>query len=72
MIEKKPSGSVGTEPLLTPIEAAAWLQVHVKTTIRRAREGELPALRVGKHWRFRRSDLENWAEQQVRSGSPAR
>ena len=35
------------EPLLTPSEVSAWLQVHEKTTIRRAREGKLPALRFG-------------------------
>lgn len=60
------------EPLLTPVEAATWLGVHEKTAIRMARGGELPALRIGKHWRFRRSDLESWAAQRVRSGSPAR
>jgi excisionase family DNA binding protein len=56
------------EPLLTPIEAGAWLHVHPKTAIRMAREGSIPALRLGqKHWRFRRSDLAAWAEEQVRS-----
>ena len=52
---------------MTPIEAAAWLQIHQKTAIRLAREGSVPALRLGKHWRFRRSDLELWAASQVLS-----
>lgn len=55
------------DPLLTPIEAGAWLQVHQKTVIRMAREGSVPALRLGKHWRFRRSDLEGWVESRVKS-----
>lgn len=37
-----------------------------KTAIRLAREGELPGLRVGKHWRFRLSDLAIWTESRVR------
>jgi excisionase family DNA binding protein len=33
-----------------------------------AREGDIPALRVGhKHWRFRRSDLVAWAAAKVGS-----
>ena len=56
------------EPLLTPADAGAYLGVHPKTTIRMARERTIPALRVGeKHWRFRRSDLEQWVDRQVRS-----
>lgn len=45
------------EPLLTPEEAAAYLRIHPKTVIRMARNRTIPALRLGKHWRFRRSDL---------------
>jgi excisionase family DNA binding protein len=60
------------ECLLTPQQAGAYLGVHQKTAIRMARQGELPGMRVRKHWRFRRSDLESWAEQQVKSGPPAR
>jgi PTS system nitrogen regulatory IIA component len=61
------------EPLLTPADAGLYLGVHQKTAIKMAREGSIPALRVGeKHWRFRRTDLESWVEQQVKSGSPAR
>jgi excisionase family DNA binding protein len=56
------------EPLLTPADAGVYLGVHPKTAIRMAREGSIPALRVGaKHWRFRRTDLELWTEQQVKS-----
>jgi excisionase family DNA binding protein len=60
------------ESLLTPDQAGEYLGVHQKTAIRLARQGEIPALRVGKHWRFRGSDLELWAEDRVKSGSPAR
>jgi PTS system nitrogen regulatory IIA component len=60
------------EPLLTPADAGRYLGVHQKTAIKMAREGSIPALRVGEnHWRFRRTDLELWVEQQVKSAPPA-
>jgi len=55
------------EPLLTPIEAGAFLRIHQKTAIRMARTKQVPALRLGKHWRFRLADLTAWAASQVNS-----
>jgi excisionase family DNA binding protein len=55
------------EPLWHPADAATYLGIHEKTAIKMARLGQLPALRLGKHWRFRASDLTAWAEQQVKS-----
>jgi excisionase family DNA binding protein len=37
--------------------AAALLHVSVKTVVRLAREGELPARKVGREWRFARAAL---------------
>jgi excisionase family DNA binding protein len=54
------------EPLLTPIEAAKLLRCHAKTTLKLAREHKLPAIRLGRHWRFRTCDLTKWAESQIR------
>jgi excisionase family DNA binding protein len=56
-----------TEPLWTPKDAAAYLCLHEKTVIRMARENQLPALRLGKHWRFRACDLTAWAASRVES-----
>ena len=55
------------EPLWTPTDAGTYLGVHPKTVVKMARLGQLPALRLGKHWRFRRADLVAWAESQVKS-----
>ena len=55
------------EPLLTPHEASDYLRVHAKTVIRLAREGQIPALRIGKHWRFRISDLTEWTDERLKS-----
>jgi len=48
------------EPLLDCREAAALLRIHPKTLILMALAGTLPALRFGRLWRFRSSDLDSW------------
>lgn len=45
---------------LTTEEVLGCLKVTPRTVYRLIRIGELPAVRVGRQWRFRRSDLENW------------
>jgi excisionase family DNA binding protein len=48
------------ESFLTPTEVLARLRVNVKTFYRLIGEGELPAVRIGRQWRVRPSDLESW------------
>jgi molybdopterin-binding protein len=43
--------------LLTAAEAAALLHLHVKRVQLLARRGEIPAIRHGRRWLFRRSEL---------------
>ena len=52
------------EPLLTPPAAAALLCVRTSWIYDAARRGHVPCLRVGKHIRFLRSDLEQWVAEQ--------
>jgi excisionase family DNA binding protein len=40
------------DELLTPTEVAARLKLHPKTVVRMAREGRIPAVKVGAGWRF--------------------
>lgn len=55
------------EPLLDAIEAAALLRMHPNTLKRKARLGEIPGRHIGKYWRFRVSDLNDWVWRQERS-----
>lgn len=55
------------QPLWTPADTASYLGIHEKTAIRMARIGQLPAIRLGKHWRFRAADLTSWVATQVQS-----
>jgi excisionase family DNA binding protein len=59
------------EPLLRPEEAAQLLSVKVSWIYEACRVGRLPHMRVGKHIRFTRRDLEQWLTER-RSGSAAR
>lgn len=49
---------------LTTDEVLSYLKVTPRTIYRLIRSGELPALRVGRQWRFRRTDLDAWLERQ--------
>jgi excisionase family DNA binding protein len=49
-----------SEPLLRPEEAAELLSVRVSWIYEAVRTGRLPHIRVGKHIRFARAELETW------------
>ena len=46
--------------LLTAEEAAKHLRVHVKSLYRLAKQGKIPARKVGGQWRFPREVLDEW------------
>jgi excisionase family DNA binding protein len=50
---------------LTTEEVLGYLRVTPRTIYRLIRSGELPAVRVGRQWRFRRRDLDEWLERQM-------
>ena len=49
---------------LTTEEVLGYLKVNPRTIYRLIRSGELPAVRIGRQWRFRRSDLSDWIDRQ--------
>jgi excisionase family DNA binding protein len=55
------------EPLLNLEEAAAVLGMHWKTLERMARNKKVPALKVGKRWKFRLTSLNTWLEDGLNS-----
>ncbi len=46
--------------LLTPDEVAILLGIERVQVIRLARAGKIPAIKLGKAWRFRPSTLDAW------------
>jgi excisionase family DNA binding protein len=57
--------------VLTPPQAAAMLQVSVKTLIKMAVAGQIPCFRAGRLWRFPAAGLEKWLESFEQSYSQA-
>lgn len=49
---------------LTTEEVLGYLKVNPRTIYRLIRSGELPAVRIGRQWRFRRTDLNDWIDRQ--------
>ena len=45
------------DEVLTAEEAAHLLKVSKKTLLRYARDGQVPGTKLGRVWRFRRSDM---------------
>lgn len=63
---KEPVRDIGRfERLLDSTEAAQLLRIHPKTLQRMARNGEIPAMQIGKLWRFSTSALQLWQEQKL-------
>lgn len=46
--------------IMTVTEVAQFLRVPKSTVYKLARIGELPASKIGKHWRFLRRDIHEW------------
>lgn len=47
-------------PLMTIEQVAQFLQLQPETVRAMARQGRIPALRVGRLWRFDRKQIELW------------
>ena len=52
------------ETFLTTEEVLEYLQVNLRTVYRLIKAGKIPAVRVGRQWRFRKSDIDTWLNSQ--------
>ncbi len=58
------------EEVLTVDEVARYLRVHPMTVQRWCRSGDLPAAKIGRAYRIKRTDLDRWwAEHSTREQS---
>src|SRR6202049_4970735 len=52
------------DTFLTTEEVRAYLQLNLRTVYRLIKAGKIPAVRVGRQWRFRKRDIDAWLDSQ--------
>jgi excisionase family DNA binding protein len=53
---------MGDDHFLTTEEVLDYLQVNLRTVYRLIKAGKIPAVRVGRQWRFRKKDIDRWLD----------
>lgn len=57
------------DTFLTTERVLEYLQVNLRTVYRLIKAGKIPAVRVGRQWRFRKRDIDAWLDnQRARAG----
>lgn len=51
------------EALMDTADVAKYLKMHAKTIVSMVERGELKAYKVGRHWRYRKRDIDAYLEQ---------
>jgi excisionase family DNA binding protein len=55
----------GENDILTIEEVAAYLRLTPQTIYKWAQEKRIPAAKLGKEWRFRKSIIDSWLDEQI-------
>ena len=55
--------------ILTIEEVAAYLRLTPQTIYKWAQEKRIPAVKLGKEWRFRKSIIDRWFDEQLSGGA---
>jgi excisionase family DNA binding protein len=58
--------------IMTAKEVAEYLSIHPLTVHKYAREGKIPAFKIGTDWRFHKKHIERWIKEKSTSGMYAR
>ena len=59
------SNAASDHELLTLEEVAQYLRLKPQTIYKWAQEKRIPAAKLGKEWRFRRSIIDRWLDEQM-------
>ncbi len=59
---------VGVE-ILKAKDVAQYLHLHLFTVHKLAREGKIPAFKIGNDWRFRRAAIEEWVKTEEKAAA---
>lgn len=50
--------------IMTVNELAKYLRLHEQTVYKMAKEGRVPAYKVGNRWRFKKDTIDSWLRKQ--------
>jgi excisionase family DNA binding protein len=64
MIEKKDTADLN-DCIMTVHDIAIYLRLSEAKVYKLAKDGQLPALRVGKSWRFRKDLIDEWMRREM-------
>jgi len=53
-----------SEEILTAEEVYKYLKIPRSSLYKLAEDKEIPAFKVGRHWRFKKSKIDAWVEKQ--------
>src|SRR5208337_5429370 len=56
--------------LMTVRQLAAYLNLNERTVLKLVSEGELPGVKIGNQWRFRKAMLDTWLDDQMLGVTP--
>jgi excisionase family DNA binding protein len=68
---KAPSTAAEPREVMDIRQAADYLGISADTLYKYASEGFVPAFKLGNRWRFKRSRLNDWMDQQSSGGTSA-
>jgi excisionase family DNA binding protein len=54
----------GHYEFMTTDDVLGYLRINARTVYRLIKNGEIPAVRIGRQWRVRRCDLDSWLDSQ--------
>ena len=67
----KNEGGVSEPGIMTVHDVALYLRLSEAKVYKLARQGCIPALRLGKSWRFRKDLIDEWIRKETEGGRQA-
>lgn len=65
-VEGSKSLMVDTREVMTAEQLASYLSFSKNWIYRKAEAGELPGIKMGNRWRFKKSIIDQWLEQKIK------
>src|SRR5260370_7623199 len=72
MSSNSPKTVRSDDRLLTLKELAAYLSVNERTLLKLVSEGDVPGVKIGNQWRFRKAMIDTWLDDQMLGVAPRR